>query len=49
MLIDGTIYFDRDQEVSHRASKAAEKQKLIEKVKLAQPQAGRGGRGGRGQ
>ena len=49
VLIDGSIYFDRDQEVSSRAAKAAEKQKLIEREKQAQPQGGRGGRGGRGQ
>jgi imidazolonepropionase-like amidohydrolase len=49
VLIDGTIYFDRDQEVSGRAAKAAEKQRLIEKEKASQPQGGRGGRGGRVQ
>ena len=51
VLIDGTVYFDRDKEVSGQAAKAAEKQKLIEKVKqeFQQQGAGRGGRGGRGQ
>ncbi|HEY2017907.1 MAG TPA: amidohydrolase family protein [Bryobacteraceae bacterium] len=50
VLIDGTVYFDRDKEVSGQAAKAAEKQKLVDKLKQQQPQgAGRGGRGGRGQ
>ena len=50
VLIDGTVYFDRDQEVSSLAAKAAEKQKLIDKLKSQQQQnGGRGGRGGRGQ
>ena len=47
VLIDGHMYFDRDTEVSGRAAKAAEKQKLIEKEKANQPR--QGGRGGRGQ
>ncbi len=47
VLIDGTVYFDRDNEVSGRAAKAAEKQKLIDKEKQNQPR--QGGRGGRGQ
>jgi imidazolonepropionase-like amidohydrolase len=47
VLIDGTVYFDRDNEVSRRAAKAAEKQKLIDKEKQNQPR--QGGRGGRGQ
>ena len=38
VLIDGTVYFDRDNEVSGRAAKQAEKQKLIEKEKQ-QPRA----------
>jgi len=46
VLIDGKVYFDRDNEVSGRAAKQAEKQKLIDKEKQSQP--GRGGRGGRG-
>ena len=50
LLIDGTVYFDRDKEVSGQAAKSAEKLKLIEKLKQSQPQVGgRGGRGGRGQ
>jgi adenine deaminase len=36
VLIDGNIYFDRDNEVSGRASKQAEKQKLIDKEKQNQ-------------
>ncbi len=49
VMIDGQVYFDRDKEVSAQTVKAAEKQKLIEKLKQSQPAAGRGGRGGRGQ
>jgi imidazolonepropionase-like amidohydrolase len=49
VLIDGTVYFDRDKDISNQAAKAAEKQKLIEKLKSQQPAGGRGGRGGRGQ
>jgi imidazolonepropionase-like amidohydrolase len=50
VLIDGKVYFDRDTEVSGLATKAAEKQKLVEKLKQQQQQnGGRGGRGGRGQ
>jgi imidazolonepropionase-like amidohydrolase len=46
VFIDGTVYFDRDNEVSARPAKAAEKQKLIEKEKQSQrPQTG-GRRGG---
>jgi imidazolonepropionase-like amidohydrolase len=49
VLIDGKVYFDRDTEVSGLAGKAAEKQKLVEKLKQQQQQnGGRGGRGGRG-
>lgn len=33
VLIDGTVYFDRDNEVSGRGAKQAEKQKLIDKEK----------------
>ena len=47
VLIDGTVYFDRDKEVTGRPAKAAEKQKLIDKEKQNQQQPGRGGRGGR--
>jgi len=48
VLIDGSIYFDRDKEVSSRAAEAAAKQKLVDKLKQQQPQnGGRGGRGGR--
>ena len=50
VLIDGHVYFDRDNEVSGRAAKAAEKQRLIDKEKANQPrQGGRGGRGSGGQ
>jgi adenine deaminase len=50
VLIDGTLYFDRDKVVSAQAAKAAEKQKLVEKLKQQQtPVGGRGGRGGRAQ
>jgi adenine deaminase len=31
VLIDGKVYFDRDNEVSARSAKQAEKQKLIDK------------------
>ena len=50
VLIDGTVYFDRDKEVTGRAAKQAEKQKLIDKEKQNQPrqQPGRGGRAGQG-
>ncbi len=49
VLIDGAVYFDRDKEVSALAAKAAEKQKLIDKLKQQQQQnSGRGGRGTRG-
>ncbi len=48
VLIDGSVYFDRDKEMSGLAAKAAEKQKLVDKLKQQQPQNGaRGGRGGR--
>jgi imidazolonepropionase-like amidohydrolase len=48
VMIDGNVYFDRDNEVSGRLAKEAEKQKLIEKEKQNQqrlPQTG-GRRGG---
>src|SRR5215475_13337066 len=48
VFIDGNVYFDRDNEVSGRPAKAAEKQKLIDKEKQIQsqrPQTG-GRRGG---
>lgn len=38
VLIDGTVYFDRDKDVSGRAARQAEKQKLIEKEKQNQLQ-----------
>ncbi|MCU1238975.1 MAG: amidohydrolase [Candidatus Solibacter sp.] len=38
VLIDGQIYFDRDNEVSGRPNKKAEKQKLIDKEKTRAPQ-----------
>jgi len=48
VLIDGTVYFDRDQELSGRPAKEAEKKKLIDKEKqLQQQQRPQGGRGGR--
>jgi imidazolonepropionase-like amidohydrolase len=47
VLIDGTVYFDRDKTVSARASEAAAKQKLVDKLKQQQQTGGRGGRGGR--
>ena len=37
VLIDGTVYFDRDTEVTGRPAKQAEKQKLIDKEKQNQP------------
>jgi imidazolonepropionase-like amidohydrolase len=37
VLIDGNVYFDRDQDVSGRAAKQAEKQKLLDKEKQSQP------------
>jgi imidazolonepropionase-like amidohydrolase len=49
VLIDGTVYFDRDKAASDLTAKAAEKQKLVDKLKQEQPQGGgRGARGGRG-
>ena len=48
VLIDGSIYFDGDKEVSEHAAEAAAKQKLVDKLKQQQQQnGGRGGRGGR--
>ncbi len=38
VLIDGKVYFDRDEDMSGRAAKEAEKQKLIEKEKQNQQQ-----------
>jgi imidazolonepropionase-like amidohydrolase len=38
VLIDGTVYFDRDNEVSGRPTKKADKQKLIDKEKTRAPQ-----------
>ena len=38
VLIDGTVYFDRDKEMSGRAAKQAEKQELIEKERQNQQQ-----------
>src|SRR5215470_13538814 len=50
VLIDGTVYFDRDKDVSSRVSKQAEKQKLMEKERSEQQrQTSRGGRGQGGQ
>lgn len=43
VLIDGHKYFDRDEEVSGRPARDAEKQKLLQKERQAAP-AGRGGR-----
>jgi adenine deaminase len=39
VLIDGNVYFDRDNEISGRAAKEAEKQKLIDKEKQNQQRA----------
>jgi imidazolonepropionase-like amidohydrolase len=36
VLIDGNVYFDRDQDVTGRAAKQAEKQKLLDKEKQNQ-------------
>lgn len=48
VLIDGTVYFDRDKEVSGRPAKEAQKKKLIDKLKqLQQEQRPQGSRGGR--
>jgi imidazolonepropionase-like amidohydrolase len=50
VLIDGSVYFDRDKAVSAQAAKDAEKQKLLDQLKQqnqTQPAGGRrGGRGG---
>ncbi len=51
VLIDGTVYFDRDKAISEQAAKDAEKLKLLDKLKqqnqTQQPAGGRrGGRGG---
>jgi adenine deaminase len=49
VLIDGAVYFDRDNEVSGRPAKQGAKQKLIDKEKQQQQQQRpTGGRGGRG-
>lgn len=48
VLIDGTVYFDRDKDVTSRAAKQAEKQKLLDKEKQNQQRPGRGGRGTQG-
>jgi len=45
VFIDGTVYFDRARDAGKLAARMAEKQKLIEKEKLSQPQGGRGGQG----
>ena len=37
VLIDGTVYFDRDNAVSAAKATAAEKQKLLDKIKQSQP------------
>ncbi len=48
VLIDGSVYFDRDKEVSGLDKKTAEKKQLVDKLKQQQQQnGGRGGRGGR--
>jgi len=41
VLIDGSLYFDRDREASDRPAKDAGKKKLIEKQKQDQPPAER--------
>jgi imidazolonepropionase-like amidohydrolase len=45
VLIDGSVYFDRDLEVSQRAQKEAERQKLVDKLKAQQQQGRPAGRG----
>jgi imidazolonepropionase-like amidohydrolase len=42
--IDGRLYFDRDSDLSGRATKMLEKQKLIDKEKQSQPKPASGGR-----
>jgi imidazolonepropionase-like amidohydrolase len=49
VLIDGSVYFDRDQQAGAQATKEAQKKGLIEKLKAEQATSGRGGRGGRAQ
>ena len=46
VLIDGTVYFDRDNEVSSRPGKKSEKQKLIDKEKQRPTQGTTGRRAG---
>lgn len=49
VLIDGTVYFDRDKDVSGRAAKEAQKKKLLDEEKeIQQQQRPQGLRGGRG-
>ena len=48
VLIDGTVYFDRDKAISAQAAKEALKKKLMEQEKqIQQQQRPQGGRGGR--
>ena len=44
VLIDGRVYFDRDNDVKGRPAKVLEKQKLLDKEKQSQPKSA-GGRG----
>jgi imidazolonepropionase-like amidohydrolase len=44
VLIDGRLYFDRDNDVGGRPAKALEKQKLIDKEKQSQPKPSGGRR-----
>jgi imidazolonepropionase-like amidohydrolase len=44
VLIDGRVYFDRNNDVNGRPAKALEKQKLLDKEKQSQPKP-TGGRG----
>jgi imidazolonepropionase-like amidohydrolase len=45
VMIDGSLYFDRDNDVSARAAKEQRKNELLEKQKAAQKKGGPGGRG----
>ncbi|MBI4904188.1 MAG: amidohydrolase family protein [Acidobacteria bacterium] len=46
VMIDGTVYFDRDKDVSDRDQKQLRKKQLIEKEKQNQPQQKKGFAGG---
>jgi imidazolonepropionase-like amidohydrolase len=49
VMIDGNVYFDRDNDVSARAAKEKRKKELFEKQKAAQKKGGPGGRGPGGE